>query len=104
MPKVAPNTAASTSASLINGRRACGSFCNAATPARRCRQPITPSRPSAMTLAMISQPYSVCSNSAGRMRTNALTTPLAAIATKHHKASDENRRAARSECSPRRMA
>ena len=57
-----------------------------------------------MALATTSKPYSVRNRSPGSTRTNALTTPLIAIATKHHSASAENRRAARSACPPRRIA
>ena len=55
-PNVSPKTTASVSASLISGPRASGSACSAATPLRRCRQPMTPSVHSATALAMISQP------------------------------------------------
>src|SRR6202011_2291548 len=55
-------------------------------------------------LARTSQPYPLCSRSPSRIRTRALTTPLSAIATKHHRATAENLRAARSACSPLRSA
>ena len=56
IPNVRPKTTASISASRISGPRASGSAGSAATPLRRCRQPMTPSAHSATTLPMTSQP------------------------------------------------
>ena len=56
MPKVRPKTTASVIASLSSGPRACGSDRNAATPLRRCRQPMKPSAHSATALATTNGP------------------------------------------------
>ncbi len=104
MPNVAPKIRASTVASRISGRRFSGSACSAATAVRRCRQPNTASAVSAMILARISAPYSVVNRSETRILMKALMTPEHAIATKHHSATAEKRRAARSAYSPPRIA
>ncbi len=104
MPNVAPKTAASTSANLISGPRASGSVLSAASPLRRWRHPMTPSTHNATNLPITNHPYSERTSSGSWIRTSAFTTPLAAIATKHHNASAENRRAASSAWSPERIA
>ena len=68
----------------------------AATRARRARRARRPWPPRASRSGV--------TRSSSRIRTSALTTPETAIATKHHNAMAENRRAARSACSPPRMA